>query len=636
MNRIMNRIMNRPLHLSQHSVTTIYGVFFLSLTGLPAMAMGNPAKVVLNPYEEVTWESFEQHKANLHTHTTESDGDLSPAEVVEMYREAGYTIFSITEHDTDEPAHPTWPWEDYDIDVEATGMLPIKGNEISRPDHIGSYFNDYGDPDQDSVPDALREIGQRNGLAVMFHPGRYSHIHDVDFYVDLYETFPHLIGMEVYNQSDRHPGDRELWDQTLSRLMPERPVWATANDDFHRLEHFARSLTLFLLPPGELNEETFREAFVGGQFYAVHNPSRDTSQILTPQAIHLDDEAIRLRVDTAEENVVWISHGQEIHRGPTLPLTTNLGDYVRVVLKGEEGTRTLLQPFGLTNTEDREITNLVVSNGTGSGDYLTGSKGIRVEAESAPEGYVFDRWSGDVDTLEDPTAPETTLVASRSGEKEIEATFRPADKYALRVLGGKGSGEIPEGSEVWITAQVPEGMVFEQWVGRTNVLANPRSPATRLTMPPHPLKLNASFVAEANFSEELINPDFSQGLTGWDGDEEDVEFRTDEAGRPYAAIQSRSGLMNKVEGLVLEKGQRITLYFDAKIVTDRNQRAWVGMQFLSESGEEMASHSTTILEGDWRPLAISAEVETDAQTVNIFLWMQVGELLVRDFRLRVH
>ena len=624
------------LPASKYALLAACVLLIRSLPGLSLQAADPHAEVVLNPYEKVVWGTFVEHKANLHAHTTESDGDLSPAELIQLYQEAGYTIFSITEHDTDEPAHPTWPWENYGIDVEASGMLPIKGNEISRTDHIGSYFNDYGDPDQRSVPDALQEIGQRDGLAVMFHPGRYSSRRDVDFYVDLYETFPHLIGMEVYNQNDRHPGDRELWDQVLSRLMPDRPVWATGNDDFHRLEHFARSMTVFLLPPEEFNEETFREAFVGGQFYAVHNPSRDTSQILTPRAIHLDKSRIHVEIDTDQENIVWISHGQEIHRGHSLPLNTNLGDYVRVVLKGEEGTRTLLQPFGLAGTENREITRLVVQKGTGSGDYLTGARGIRIQAESAPEGYVFDRWSGQVDTLEDPTAPETILYASGTGEKIIEATYRPAEKYTLRILGGQGSGEIAEGAEVWIVADVPEGMVFEQWVGQTGFLSNPRSPATRLTMPSHALNLNAAFVAEADFAEAFVNPDFSRGMTGWDGNETRVAFRTDEEGRPYAAIQRRSGLMNKVEGLTLEKGQRITLYFDAKIVTDRNQRAWVGMQFLSESGEELESHAETILEGEWLPRAISAEVETEATTVNIFLWMQVGELLVRDFRLRVH
>ena len=41
------------------------------------------------------------YKANLHTHTTVSDGALSPAERVEQYREAGYSVLAIT--DTSKP-----------------------------------------------------------------------------------------------------------------------------------------------------------------------------------------------------------------------------------------------------------------------------------------------------------------------------------------------------------------------------------------------------------------------------------------------------------------------------------------------------------------------------------------------------
>ena len=37
-------------------------------------------------------------RANFHFHTTESDGGLSPAEVVDFYYRAGYDILSITDH----------------------------------------------------------------------------------------------------------------------------------------------------------------------------------------------------------------------------------------------------------------------------------------------------------------------------------------------------------------------------------------------------------------------------------------------------------------------------------------------------------------------------------------------------------
>src|SRR5215203_140780 len=38
-------------------------------------------------------------KGNLHTHTLESDGDSTPADVVRWYAEHGYDFLAITDHD---------------------------------------------------------------------------------------------------------------------------------------------------------------------------------------------------------------------------------------------------------------------------------------------------------------------------------------------------------------------------------------------------------------------------------------------------------------------------------------------------------------------------------------------------------
>ena len=41
-----------------------------------------------------------QHKANLHAHTVISDGKMTPEELKEMYKSHGYSILSITDHET--------------------------------------------------------------------------------------------------------------------------------------------------------------------------------------------------------------------------------------------------------------------------------------------------------------------------------------------------------------------------------------------------------------------------------------------------------------------------------------------------------------------------------------------------------
>ena len=38
------------------------------------------------------------YKANLHCHTTISDGKMTPEEVKEYYRERGYSVVAFTDH----------------------------------------------------------------------------------------------------------------------------------------------------------------------------------------------------------------------------------------------------------------------------------------------------------------------------------------------------------------------------------------------------------------------------------------------------------------------------------------------------------------------------------------------------------
>ena len=39
------------------------------------------------------------YKANLHCHTTFSDGRKTPAEIKELYARLGYSVVAITDHD---------------------------------------------------------------------------------------------------------------------------------------------------------------------------------------------------------------------------------------------------------------------------------------------------------------------------------------------------------------------------------------------------------------------------------------------------------------------------------------------------------------------------------------------------------
>lgn len=300
----------------------------------------NPYIDVVNPYESVDWDHDTQYRANLHTHTTESDGWYSPDSVIDMYHEAGYSILAITDHD-----RVTWPWETFGRNPDALEMVAVKGNEVSSFHHLGSYFCDYEERFEDEYL-SLLHIGDMSGLAVFFHPGRYDY--PAEWYAWFYQKYDHLIGMEVVNQRDKYPGDRALWDRVLTLLMPKRAVWGFANDDMHLRRHFGAAWNVF--PLSELNEAQVRLAMENGIFYFCHGE-------LPPRihAIEADNSKGYIKIDACEgAEIVWISAGRKVHAGKAVPFREkqNVTRYLRAEIRGENGI-TYTNPFAVVQKQTR-------------------------------------------------------------------------------------------------------------------------------------------------------------------------------------------------------------------------------------------------------------------------------------------
>ncbi len=367
----------------------ILSVVVFVLSGLSVVAV----TPFINPYADVNWETYGRHKANLHTHTLQhrvredgaivfvngliqapdetilqkvqkghdrqnrhpdvdaaqgrrggSDGSLTPTAKIDAYQSRGYTILALTDHDM-----VTWPWQDYGRDSTALGMLAVQGCEPSRHHHMGSYFNDYNGS-AGNVEESICAAGDRNGLAMLFHPGRYGE--SMDWYVNLYEKYDHLIGMEVYNQGDRYPRDRALWDEVLTRLMPHRPVWGMANDDAHELGHVGRNWQVFLLP--ELTEAALRHAMRHGHSFFSYaqggHPREGGDPAPVIEAIRVNEAEGQIAIEASGyERIEWISAGRVIAGGPVLDAKGRQG-YVRAELTGETG-RTYTQPFFIGDPE---------------------------------------------------------------------------------------------------------------------------------------------------------------------------------------------------------------------------------------------------------------------------------------------
>lgn len=308
-----------------------------------------------NPYASVDWVTHGQYKANFHTHTTVGGAEAAPQVVIDRYREAGYSILTLTDHDTNGPEEPTWPWQAFDREPDSLDMVAIQGNEISEENHIGSHFNDYGDSLVATEEDAIKDIGRRGGVALFHHPGRYDRA--VEWYTDLYRRYDHLIGQEVYNQTDRYPGDRTKWDSILTELLPERPVWGFSNDDMHDPEEDLGFSWNVIISP-ELTSDLVRQAMEQGRFFFVHAPKGyDGSPVPVIEAITVDEHPGIIHIKASDyEYIEWVSQGEIVHRGDRLNLADlpDTSKYIRAEVCGADSIVVGTQPFLLLRPEDKE------------------------------------------------------------------------------------------------------------------------------------------------------------------------------------------------------------------------------------------------------------------------------------------
>jgi len=80
------------------ALTLALGVFTQSAFAAAPVSAAQPAKTVyaiVNPYENVDWATYGQYNAALHSHSTNSDGNATRANMIEEHYRQGYDIVHI-------------------------------------------------------------------------------------------------------------------------------------------------------------------------------------------------------------------------------------------------------------------------------------------------------------------------------------------------------------------------------------------------------------------------------------------------------------------------------------------------------------------------------------------------------------
>ena len=98
---------------------------------------------------------------NLHTHSTYSDGTLSPAELARAAKKAGVRYFSLTDHDV------TGGWPEMEPALKAEGLAYCYGVEISTCQHENLHILGYGmNPADETLNARLLEFRGRRVIRI--------------------------------------------------------------------------------------------------------------------------------------------------------------------------------------------------------------------------------------------------------------------------------------------------------------------------------------------------------------------------------------------------------------------------------------------------------------------------------------
>lgn len=204
-------------------------------TAIGAYAVDGVDYTITSTYEDIDWATVNQYKADLHSHSTASDGDQTKKEQIERHYELDFDIMALSDHGTVD-----YGWDqvttskvirvftsvkegkraleplnavgltadglkytysnDYYTQYDENGnalhkMMRVPFANEQNPTsfnnaHVNTWFVDYGNDvigGTSEYETPIKKVDELGGLSVINHPGEYSSARDEECYEDAYD-----------------------------------------------------------------------------------------------------------------------------------------------------------------------------------------------------------------------------------------------------------------------------------------------------------------------------------------------------------------------------------------------------------------------------------------------------------------
>ena len=321
------------------------------------------------------------YKANLHCHSVNSDGRLTPEELKKVYRDAGYSVLAYSDHNV-LLDHSYLDEEDFlaltsvEINVSRQG----EQNSRFRPCyHINFYHEDQhnvalpcfnpkyiskrhpdlceaqkyvGTPDfqrdYENINDMINEFAANGFIAMLNHP-TWS-LQTMDDYRQLDST--NIFAMEIYNHGCYVDGFDEMNSHIYDDLLRAgHKLYCAATDDNHNA-HPQDNLQwdscggFVMIKANELSQKAIVQALKNGSFYSSTGPEIKEMYIEDGKLIVETSPVPKIALSTSarQAKVVYPEAGKDTITHAEFDLSNVLPGYVRVTATDEKGHVAWSQP----------------------------------------------------------------------------------------------------------------------------------------------------------------------------------------------------------------------------------------------------------------------------------------------------
>lgn len=309
---------------------------------------------------ELLPKNLNYYKANLHSHSTLSDGGIRPEEMKAAYKAKGYSVLAVTDHSVFLPHNDLtekdflmlngleyecvdWGNSDRHCHINAIAPTPeveqqplfhrtqyvwaggiearklVKFDE-SLPDYERAYSHER-------INDMIRILRKKGFFVIYNHP-----VWSLEHYPD-YMGYEGMNAMEIVNYGSLTGGYPEVNERVYDDMLTGgKRVFCVATDDNHTVTRDAFG-GYTVIGAQELTYKSVMDALFAGRFYASTGASIS--------ALYIEDGKICIEAPACKEIRIFTGHRKATRKVGTredpvtrleMPLPDDRSKYFRVVV----------------------------------------------------------------------------------------------------------------------------------------------------------------------------------------------------------------------------------------------------------------------------------------------------------------